>query len=196
MIGCLSRPRAVARPASHTLMRHRGGGAVCALCAVQRRAVRHDGEALAAAPRRARPSIITGPAADGRERGVPLYDYLGATTERLPEIHRPRLRPAALGAVLALAFAGLWWLWRSPHLRHATTRAVQLASVRNPASMASALAGGAGRQLLVAVFGAPTMFGFWFPGRHLLARCRWRSRSWRVPGASGTRLEWASRCRP
>ena len=67
--------------------------------------------------------------------------------------------------VLALAFAGLWWLWRSrrDHLARA------MPGVREVQLTAGLCAGVLGAQLLVAVFGAPTMFGFWFPGRHLLA---------------------------
>jgi hypothetical protein len=67
--------------------------------------------------------------------------------------------------VFALAFAGLWWLWRSH--RDRLTRAVP--GVR-PVELAAGLCAAAlGVQLLVAAFGAPTMFGFWFPPRHLLA---------------------------
>jgi hypothetical protein len=67
--------------------------------------------------------------------------------------------------VFALAFAGLWWLWRSHRDRLA--RAVpQLREIELTADLcAAALAA----QLLVAAFLAPTMFGFWFPPRHLLA---------------------------
>jgi hypothetical protein len=67
--------------------------------------------------------------------------------------------------IFALAFAGLWWLWRSHRDRLA--RAVpQLREIELTADLcAAALAA----QLLVAAFLAPTMFGFWFPSRHLLA---------------------------
>ena len=66
--------------------------------------------------------------------------------------------------LFALAFVGLWLVWRErraglarviPELRHEETAAALCAAV-------------AGAQLLLAVFLAPTMFGFWFPGRHLL----------------------------
>jgi hypothetical protein len=67
--------------------------------------------------------------------------------------------------VFVLAFAGLWWLWRSRRERLAQAvpgmRAVELA--------AGLCAAALGAQLLVAAFAAPTMFGFWFPPRHLLA---------------------------
>jgi hypothetical protein len=67
--------------------------------------------------------------------------------------------------VFALAFGGLWWLWRSrrDRLAHAVpgVRSIELAVGLSAAAV--------GAQLLVAAFGAPTMFGFWFPPRHLLA---------------------------
>lgn len=67
--------------------------------------------------------------------------------------------------VFALGFAGLWWLWRSHRDRLA--RAVpQLREIELTADLcAAALAA----QLLVAAFLAPTMFGAWFPARHLVA---------------------------
>jgi hypothetical protein len=67
--------------------------------------------------------------------------------------------------VFALAFAGLWWLWRSRRDRLGSAlpdaRRIELAAGLCAAVLAV--------QLLVAAFGAPTMFGFWFPPRHLLA---------------------------
>jgi hypothetical protein len=67
--------------------------------------------------------------------------------------------------VFVLAFAGLWWLWRSHRERVAQAVPEVRASLRAGAVCAAAL----GAQLLVAAFAAPTMFGFWFPPRHLLA---------------------------
>jgi hypothetical protein len=67
--------------------------------------------------------------------------------------------------VFALAFAGLWWLWRSRRDRLA--RAVP--GVREIELTAGLCAAVLGAQLLVAAFLAPTMFGFWFPPRHLMA---------------------------
>ena len=67
--------------------------------------------------------------------------------------------------MLALAFAGLWWLWRSR--RDGLARAMP--GVRDIELTAGLCALVLAAQLLVAVFGAPTMFGFWFPGRQLLA---------------------------
>jgi hypothetical protein len=67
--------------------------------------------------------------------------------------------------VFALAFAGLWWLWCSS--RDRLKRAVP--GVRPIEAAAGLCAAAVGAQLLVAAFGAPTMFGFWFPPRHLLA---------------------------
>jgi len=67
--------------------------------------------------------------------------------------------------VFALAFAGLWWLWHSH--RERVVRA--LPAVRDIELTAGLCAAALGAQLLVAAFVAPTMFGFWFPPRHLLA---------------------------
>ena len=66
--------------------------------------------------------------------------------------------------VFLLAFVGLWFLWRS--LRDGMARAVPGARDIELAGLLYAAALGA--QLLVAAFLAPTMFGFWFPPRHLL----------------------------
>jgi hypothetical protein len=67
--------------------------------------------------------------------------------------------------VFVLAFAGLWWLWHS----HRERLAQALPGVREMELSASLCAAALGAQLLVAAFVAPTMFGFWFPPRHLLA---------------------------
>jgi hypothetical protein len=67
--------------------------------------------------------------------------------------------------VFALAFAGLWWLWRS----HRDRLARAVPGVREIELTAGLCAAALGAQLLVAAFLAPTMFGFWFPPRHLLA---------------------------
>jgi hypothetical protein len=67
--------------------------------------------------------------------------------------------------VFALVFVGLWWLWRSRRDRLA--RAVP--GVRDIQVTAGLCAAALGVQLLVAAFVAPTMFGFWFPPRHLMA---------------------------
>jgi hypothetical protein len=67
--------------------------------------------------------------------------------------------------VFALAFAGLWWLWHSRRDRVAWA----LPAVREIQLTAGLCAAALGVQLLVAAFAAPTMFGFWFPPRHLLA---------------------------
>jgi hypothetical protein len=66
--------------------------------------------------------------------------------------------------VFALVFAGLWGLWRS--LRDGLARAVP--GVREIELAAGLCAAALGAQLIVA-FLAPTMFGFWFPPRHLVA---------------------------
>ncbi len=64
-----------------------------------------------------------------------------------------------------LAFGGLWLLWRSR--REGLSRV--LPELRIGERAALLCAGALGAQLLVAAFLAPTMFGFWFPPRHLLA---------------------------
>ena len=67
--------------------------------------------------------------------------------------------------VLALAGVGAWVLWRSRRERVAAAiparREVEVAG----ALLLAVCVG----QVVVAAFGAPTMFGFWFPGRHLVA---------------------------
>jgi hypothetical protein len=67
--------------------------------------------------------------------------------------------------VLALAFYALWLLWRSrrDHLARA------LPEHRDVEVAATLCALVCGAQAFVAVFIAPTMFGFWFPGRYLIA---------------------------
>src|SRR3954465_5284847 len=67
--------------------------------------------------------------------------------------------------VFVLAFAGVWFLWRSR--RGLAARAVP--GMREVELTAGLCAAALGAQLLVATFLAPTMFGFWFPPRHLLA---------------------------
>ena len=67
--------------------------------------------------------------------------------------------------VLLLVFVGLWWLWRS----HRDRLARAVPGVRGIELTGDLCALALGAQLLVAAFLAPTMFGFWFPGRHLVA---------------------------
>jgi hypothetical protein len=67
--------------------------------------------------------------------------------------------------VFALVFAGLWWLWHS----HRERLAQAVPGVREIEFSATLCAAALGAQLVVAAFVAPTMFGFWFPPRHLLA---------------------------
>src|SRR5215207_6086104 len=67
--------------------------------------------------------------------------------------------------VFALVFAGLWWLWHS----HRERLAQALPGVREIELAGALCAAALGAQLVVAAFVAPTMFGFWFPPRHLLA---------------------------
>jgi hypothetical protein len=67
--------------------------------------------------------------------------------------------------VFALAFVGAWLLWR--------THRERLAAVLPPHARTletAALCGGALlASIAVGAFLAPTMFGFWFPARHILA---------------------------
>ena len=67
--------------------------------------------------------------------------------------------------VFALVFAGLWWLWHS----HRERLAQAVPGVHDMELAAALCAAALGAQLLVAAFVAPTMFGFWFPPRHLMA---------------------------
>jgi hypothetical protein len=67
--------------------------------------------------------------------------------------------------VFVLVFAGLWWLWRS----HRERLAQAVPGVRGIELAGALCAAALGAQLIVAAFVAPTMFGFWFPPRHLLA---------------------------
>ena len=67
--------------------------------------------------------------------------------------------------VFLLAFVGLWWLWHSR--REQVARAVP--GVREIEVTAGLCTAALAVQLLVAAFVAPTMFGFWFPPRHLMA---------------------------
>ena len=67
--------------------------------------------------------------------------------------------------VFVLAFAGLWFTYRSR--RELLARAVpQLREMERAATMCAAAVGA---HLLVAAFLAPTMFGPWFPPRYLVA---------------------------
>jgi len=67
--------------------------------------------------------------------------------------------------VFLLAGAGLWLLYRSRRDRLARAVPQRRAAERAALMCAGVL----GVQMLVATFLAPTMFGFWFPSRHLMA---------------------------
>ena len=67
--------------------------------------------------------------------------------------------------VLALAFFALWLLWRSRRDRLARA----LPEQRDVEVAATLCAAVCAAQVVVAAFIAPTMFGFWFPGRYLIA---------------------------
>jgi hypothetical protein len=64
-----------------------------------------------------------------------------------------------------LAFGGLWLLYRERREKLSHT----VPELRAVERVALLCAGALGAQLLVATFLAPTMFGFWFPPRHMLA---------------------------
>ena len=81
--------------------------------------------------------------------------------------------------VLALAFFALWLLWRSRRDRLA--RALPERGDVEVAATLCALVCAA--QVFVAAFVAPTMFGFWFPGRYLIAGAAAGRRARRVGAA-------------
>jgi hypothetical protein len=67
--------------------------------------------------------------------------------------------------VLVLALVGAWLLLRERRGRLAQV----IPALRREERTATLCVLASGAQLLVAAFLAPTMFGFWFPGRHLIA---------------------------
>jgi hypothetical protein len=67
--------------------------------------------------------------------------------------------------ILALGLFGAWFLWRES--RSGLARAIP--ALRDEQIAGQLCAAVVGAQLFVAAFLAPTMFGFWFPGRHLIA---------------------------
>jgi hypothetical protein len=67
--------------------------------------------------------------------------------------------------VFALAFVGLWLVVRE---RRAGLARV-IPELRGEETAAALCAGVAGAHLLMAIFLAPTMFGFWFPSRFMVA---------------------------
>jgi hypothetical protein len=110
---------------------------------------------------------FTPTAADVPGRGLDdlgLADYAGRAP-RLVALWIDRTYGALRWApVLALAFFALWLLWRSRRDRLADV----LPDRREVEVAATLCALVCGAQVLVAAFVAPTMFGFWFPGRYLL----------------------------
>ena len=81
-------------------------------------------------------------------------------------LHRPRVRAAALGA--RVPARGRRRVDARAHAPARSSRA-RCRSTRAPRRPRSSCALALGAQLIVAAFLAPTMFGFWFPARHLLA---------------------------
>ena len=66
--------------------------------------------------------------------------------------------------LFVLAWVGLWFVWRE--WRGGLARVIP--DLQAEEAAAALFAAVVGAQLLVATFLAPTMFGFWFPGRHLM----------------------------
>lgn len=67
--------------------------------------------------------------------------------------------------IVALAFFGVWILWRER--RSGLARAIPALRAEQTTGLLCAAVAGA--QLIVAAYLAPTMFGFWFPARHLVS---------------------------
>jgi hypothetical protein len=66
--------------------------------------------------------------------------------------------------LFVLAWVGLWFVWRE--WRGGLARVIpELQAEELAAAVCASIVGA---QLLVATFLVPTMFGFWFPGRHLM----------------------------
>jgi hypothetical protein len=92
-------------------------------------------------------------------------DYLERTDRLVTLFIDPSHGLLRWAPLFALAFVGLWILYRSrrDHLAHAAPRVEEMERV---AVLCAAVLGA---QLIVAAFLAPTMSGPWFPPRHLLA---------------------------
>ena len=71
----------------------------------------------------------------------------------------------AWAPILALALVGAWLWWRGRHERLGKA----LPGYRSIESAAGLCLAAVGAQFLVAVFLAPTMRGFWFPGLHVIS---------------------------
>lgn len=118
-------------------------------------------------------------AVNGRLFGGPSPDSaggIGTDADSVADYARRTYRLAALwidrdfgllrwAPVLLLAGLGVWLLLRER--RRGLARAIPTLRAQQSAATMCALAFGA--QLVLAAFVAPTMFGFWFPGRHLVA---------------------------
>src|SRR4051812_5022561 len=94
-----------------------------------------------------------------------LHDY-AARASRLADLLVDRhFGLLAWAPVLVLALVGTWLVWRGRHERLSKA----LPGYRAIAAAAGVCIFAVGAQYLVAVFLAPTMRGFWFPGFHLMA---------------------------
>lgn len=103
-------------------------------------------------------------AADSATGASSPGDYLGRLPRFVTLFADPGYGLLRWAPLFALAFAGLWWLWRSRRDRLA--RAVsQLHQIELTAGLCAAVLG---VQIVVAVLLAPTADGDWFPGRHLI----------------------------
>jgi len=94
-----------------------------------------------------------------------LGDYLDRTSRLAGLLVDRQFGVLRWAPVLALALWGLWLIFRS----HREGLARVLTEQRFVERIAALCGLVLGVQLLVATFLAPTMFGFWFPGRHLMA---------------------------
>jgi hypothetical protein len=111
---------------------------------------------------------LTPISADIPGQGLGGFDFPGDIATRAPRLVGLWL-DRSYGALrwapfAALAFVGLWLLWRSRRDRLATV----LPERRETEIAATLCALVCAAQVAVAVFVEPTMFGFWFPGRYLL----------------------------
>jgi hypothetical protein len=103
-------------------------------------------------------------AADSATGASSAVDYLGRLPRLATLFADPGFGLLRWAPLLALAFAGLWWLWRSrrDHLARAVSG---LHATELTAGLCATVLG---VQLAVAVLLAPQAHGDWFPGRHLI----------------------------
>jgi hypothetical protein len=110
------------------------------------------------------PYAAESPGASATGADEPL-DYLGRSYRAIALFADRDYGLLRWAPVLALALWGAWLLWREG--RSGLARAIPALRAEHAAGLLCAAIAGA--QLLVAIFPAPEMFGFWFPGRQLVA---------------------------